>query len=149
MPNGSNDTYGKLITKVTSGRDTIPIENAIVLIKPYDDGESNVLYSLKTNEDGMTNAVELEAPPRSFSLIPGGNTKAFSQYIMTVIKDGYYTVENIGIPIFEGITSIQSVEMIPLTEVDIFSDIAPEITYFQNEEYENLRGMGDRTSNID
>lgn len=148
MPNSNNDTYGKLLVKVTSGRDTIPLENALVLIRPYDDEESDILYSLRTDEDGMTKAVDLKAPPKSISFIPGGDAKPFSQYIITVKADGYYTVENIGVPIFDGITSIQNVEMIPLTEVDMFSGISPEVTYFQNEEYENLRGTGDRQSNI-
>ena len=32
--------------------------------------------------------------------------------------EGYYTVTNNGVPVFEGVTSIQPVEMIPLADKD-------------------------------
>ena len=40
-------------------------------------------------------------------------------YNIRITADGYYESERVNIPIFQGVTSIQTVEMIPLSE---FSD---------------------------
>ena len=38
--------------------------------------------------------------------------------MVQVSHEGYYTVTNNGVPVFEGVTSIQPVEMIPLADKD-------------------------------
>ena len=52
-----------------SASEAIPIEGAVIKIRnPY--GE--LLYSILTDEDGITEILELPAPPRELSLEPEG-----------------------------------------------------------------------------
>lgn len=135
---------GILVAKVTTAGGAIPVEDALVYVKRFGNDEtedSDIMYTLRTNSQGFTPAVSLPTPPGSASQSPNNGTFPFSQYIMTVKKDGFYSVENIGLPMFDGITSIQPVELLPLTEEDIFSGTKPEVTYFENDGYENLRGL--------
>ncbi len=142
--NDSQTDTGYLAVKVTTASEGIPVENAIVYIKDYpDEGTSDVLYSLRTNVDGATRKVELQAPPKADSLRPGSPALPYSQYIISVQKDGFNSVENIGVPIFSGITSIQSVNMIPLTEDQLLNGETGEFSFFENDGYPSLRSNGD------
>lgn len=144
MENTNNATSpgGVLIAKVTTAGGTIPVEGGLVYIKKFGDAPegSDLIYSLRTNSQGFSPAVSLPTPPKSASQTPNNGTLPYSQYIMTVKKEGYYTVENIGIPMFEGITAIQPVELLPLSESDMLSDERPEEFIFENDGYLNLRG---------
>lgn len=115
------DTYsgtGALRVQVTEVGGTLPIKNAIVRILEYgDEGTegSNVLYSLRTDSNGLTPTVYLPAPPAGDSMKPG-DSRPYSIYNVTVDYGGYYPVEGVGIPIFDGITSTQPVNLQPLSE---------------------------------
>ena len=65
---------------------------------------------------------------------------AYTPYNVEVKKRGFYTVENIGVPIFEGITSIQTAEMIPHNDTQFFSPLRPQTTFFENLGYPLLSG---------
>jgi len=108
---------GKLIVRVTGGNGAFPIENAVVNIsgRNGDDEGSGVIYSLRTDESGLTETVVLPAPSGSLSLTPGGSgVKPYSVYDITVSRNGYLDSENAGVQIFDGITAIQYFDMIPL-----------------------------------
>ena len=47
-----------------------------------------------------------------------GTTKPYASYLVEIEKEGYYTVTNSGVPVFSGITSIQPVDLIPISESD-------------------------------
>ena len=68
-----------------------------------------------TDEDGETEPLKIPAPPVSNSLSPGGETP-YSLVNVEVFADGYYSVMLMGVPIFTGISSTQTVNMIPLPE---------------------------------
>jgi hypothetical protein len=78
---------------------------------------TGILYSLRTDEDGLTPTVELAAPPRILSMTPG-TAVPYGRYTVSVQKDGYGTVLNIGVPIFDGVVSNQSTTLIPLSEFE-------------------------------
>jgi len=140
MENANQSTgSGLLSVRVTTGNGAIPIEGALVYVREYKNS-SPVLYSLRTGNDGMTPTVRLRTPPRGDSLTPNGKVP-FSEYLVTVKKEGFYGSENIGLPMFDGVTSVQKVDLLPLTEADIYSGVAPEIEYFENDGYKNLRGI--------
>lgn len=129
---------GRLTVKLRAARGAVPIEGALVRIGPYTDGMDTYIYSLLTNSSGETETVELPTPLGTSTLKPGITGPAYAEYNVISSKDGYYTVENIGIPIFDGITSIQTVEMIPVTEYDMFSGYAPEIRFNEGGGYGKL-----------
>lgn len=104
---------GKLIVNVATAQGAIPLEDATVSVF-YDEPDRHGLFtSAVTDTSGKTPRIELPAPARSLSEKPGIG-KPFATYHIHVEKEGYYPVENAGIPIFSGVTSIQPVEMIPL-----------------------------------
>lgn len=136
-----NTPMGTLLAKVTAGRGTIPLEGVTVYVRDYTgDSEGEILYTLKTGSDGITPSVQLPAPDKESSLSPGGTTLPYSEYVITTVKKGFNTVENVGVPIFEGIVSIQSVDMIPLTENEVLSGNTGTTVYYENGGYTNLNG---------
>lgn len=133
--------FGTLIVRAVSGDGTIPIDGALVYIRSYSDSpedESNVIFSLRTGIDGMTEPVSLPTTPRENSISPGADGKEYTSYNVEVRKEGYYTVENIGLPIFDGITSIQTAEMIPYSDSQPFSSLRPDTRFFENNGYPQL-----------
>lgn len=106
---------GYLIVNVTTALGAIPIEGAAVTVTSPDGGD--IILSVQTDSSGKTPKMALDAPARVLSEQPG-NVKPFATYTITSEKEGYYTVTNLGVPIFSGITSIQPVAMMPLSESD-------------------------------
>ncbi len=112
-----NTGEGFLQVQVWAGEEAIPIPDARVFIFGGDregDG-TGVLYSMRTDADGKTPVVPLLTPPASESMVPG-SPAPFGRYNVTVQKEGYGTVENVGVPIFDGILSNQPVRLVPLSE---------------------------------
>lgn len=114
----SNDK-GYLKISVSEAGGTIPIKGASVIISEYGNG-STTLYSLITNDSGLTKTVSLDAPSQSESLTPG-SYQPYSLYTIDVYLDGYYPIESVGVPIFAGITSIQPFNLIPLSEEEMIN----------------------------
>lgn len=135
----TNTGQGQLSVRVISGNGAFPVENAYVYIREYKEG-APILYSLRTNADGFTEAVPLATPPRVDSLSPSVIIP-YSEYVVTVKKDGFYTSENIGLPMFDGVTSIQKVNLLPLTEEDLLSGKEPRQEFYESGGYEALRGV--------
>lgn len=111
---------GYLVVNVSTARGALPLEGASVTVSYEEEDNSSVYSVLTTDMSGKTEKLELPAPSRELSEIPG-NTKPYSTYTVSARKDGYYTVTNVGVPIFSGVTSIQPIEMLPLAEYN--SDI--------------------------
>lgn len=132
------DGMGYLTVAVSDASEAFPIEGALVGISRYATGEG-LLYSLRTDRDGLTPTVSLSAPSKSESLLPLSE-KPFSEYLVTVKKEGYYTTENIALPVFDGVSTRQGVSMLPLTEADALSPLPPERIYYEGDGYLSLRG---------
>jgi len=111
--------YGYMIVRVTTARGAIPLSGAQVFVQNYfsDDtvGKGDVIAVYTTGASGLTQKFSLPAPPRALSMSPG-NGKSYSTYNLTVSADGYSRRSYVNVPVFEGITSIQNVDMIPLPE---------------------------------
>ena len=111
--------YGYMIVRVTTARGAIPLEDATVTVNNYDPefekGRGDIISVYTTNSSGLTERFALPAPPRELSMAPG-NGKSYQSYILTVTKEGYADQEYINVPVFEGITSIQNADMVPLPE---------------------------------
>lgn len=117
MLNESNSSAGILIVRAFTANEAIPIKDATVFVYENDraNGRTGVIRSGTTGESGLTPAFELSAPPSDTSLRPGGE-KPYTSYNIEIARDGYYTVRDVNVPIFAGITAIQPVAMIPLSE---------------------------------
>ncbi len=110
-------SIGYLIVNVSTARGAIPLSGASVTVMYDEPDNSSVFTVISTDMSGKTAKIELPAPARSLSELPG-NEKPYATYTLQIEKDGYYTVTNTNVPVFSGVTSIQPVEMLPLAEYD-------------------------------
>ncbi|MBE6708216.1 MAG: hypothetical protein E7578_03110 [Ruminococcaceae bacterium] len=114
-PQGS---FGFLRFAVGTASNTIPLKDAAVYVytDPSNGDEGRLLYTLMTNEDGITETITLPTPPLSESFSPE-SLKPYSTYNVFAAKQGFYPTEGRTVPLFPGITSIQPINLIPLSEM--------------------------------
>ncbi|MBE6556276.1 MAG: hypothetical protein E7664_00855 [Ruminococcaceae bacterium] len=112
----AQEGMGYLVVKVSTALGAVPLAGASVIIRDSTDG-SPIRYSLVTDTDGLTERVPLPAPPRSLSEAPPtSDALPYGLYIVEVFADGYADRFYRNVAIFEGITSVQPVLTVPLTE---------------------------------
>lgn len=119
---------GQLTVKVTEGGVTLPVKGAVVTIsgRLSDDIGSGIIYTLKTDESGLTETVSLPAPDAAASLSPGGDSP-YGVYDIKVTAQGYVSAENAGTQIFDGVTALQYFSLIPESEFSNLSQNTGEI----------------------
>ncbi len=119
MNQENNPGKGRLLVIVNTAGGSLPVADAQVTVYGSDaeNDDTGILYSLRTDTGGLTEYVELDAPSRSLSLTPG-NPAPYARYNIAVHRDGFGTVRNIGVPIFDGVLSTQRVTLIPLSEFE-------------------------------
>lgn len=123
---------GKLIVKAYMARDALPVEGALVRVEGIDEGVSGEHSSRFTDSDGVTEVIELYAPPRSYSTSPGASEQPYSRYKVAVSKPGYYPKEISGVAIFEGVTTFLPVNMVLRDPGE-----SPPLDTLGSESYEN------------
>ena len=109
---------GYLRVRVTRAGGSLPVEGAEVVITEYrpegeQDGNGELRYRLTTGNGGLTQTVILPAPAAGDSLRPGA-AQPYSLYNVTVRYDGYYPVEGVGVPVFDRVTAVQPVDLMPV-----------------------------------
>ncbi len=127
------DDIGFLAVTVRTSNGAIPIENAKVSIyENYENGGANsnghLIYSLRTNNFGQTEKVALPTKSTSLSLAPG-NLRPFTSYNVFVSSEGYFDSDVINVPIFQGITSLQPINLIPVSE---FASPADDVPFYDS-----------------
>ena len=133
--NNNASTKGSLIVKASTASGAIPLENVTVVIQGVDIDNSDTLISLVTDRDGITQKVELSAPPTGLSSLPSPPSRPYSLYNIDVYKQGYYPQHYNGVPIFENITAIQNALLVPISEADAKNPYYVKEQIF--DEYEN------------
>ena len=141
----SQSGYGYLVVRASTARGAIPLEDALVEIYDYGaeftEGRGDVIGVYKTNASGLTEKIQLPAPPRSLSMSPG-NGGSYSTYNIRVSKDGYAPTSYINVPIFEGITAVQNAILVPLSANGQTDNYDPRANIFFETENPNLRLRG-------
>ena len=79
---------------------------------------------MRTNSVGQTEKIALPTKSASLSEVPG-NLKPYISYNVFASKEGYFDSDVINVPIFEGVTSIQPINLIPLSEYSNPTDFTP------------------------
>lgn len=137
---------GRLIFTVTTARGAIPLEGAQVTVRshiPQNSTETNsadtgapiggdtwaVLYS---GPDGKTETISLPAPAKSYSLEaqPAQAPLPYALYNAEVSLDNFYVQNYALIPLFDGITSVQQADLIPLPENGTSNGLTPDENRF-------------------
>lgn len=131
--------YGYLVVQVSTARGAIPLEGALVDVltyEPLDPPPENVsdgilISTLSTDRDGNTPKLRLPSPPCATANSPEAG-RPYALYQCIVRLAGYYEQTHVGIPVYEGITVIQPVVLIPLPESG--SELPPpEAQYYETE----------------
>lgn len=129
MQDSRDTAVGYLIVSVSTARNAIPIENALVTVSSVDaNGVEELLYTTRTNRSGQTAELPLPAPPQSASLTPGSG-HPYARYTVTVDYDGYQPVSSSDLTIFADIVATLPVYLIPLEESAI-PPVSPEVRVF-------------------
>ena len=115
-PQNSYSGTGYMIVKVATAGGAIPIERASVIIRGGEEQTSDILFSFLTDKDGLIPRVPLPAPSKEQSQSPSNGTRPFSTYNIDVLKEGYYPQYYQNVPVFDGISAVQTANIIPLSE---------------------------------
>ncbi len=76
MPDSRNTATGYLVVAVTTAQNAVPLENALVTVSSVNEnGDSELLYTTRTNRSGQTAMLPLPAPPLGNSLSPGSSNR--------------------------------------------------------------------------
>ena len=105
---------GTLIVRTYTAGGALPVTNSIIRITGVDEENRLTEYSLTTDKDGLTEKINLPAPPKSASLSPNETEFPYAQYTIEISADGYYPKLINNLAIFSGTQTFQPVNMIPL-----------------------------------
>ncbi len=109
------DSVGFLQIWATSARGVFPIENATVTVSGVENGVPVLYRTVFTDQSGLTPLMALPTVSAQLSMQPG-NQNPFTLYTVQIEKNGFFPVENTGVPIYEGIIARQPVNLVPLPE---------------------------------
>lgn len=126
-----NPAFGTLFFQVTGGRGAFPIPGAAVKITRALDDRLGISVTVTTDESGKTEPISLPAPSRELSQTPG-NGIVFAAYQAEVSAPGYITTRIRDLPVFDGITTIQPVNLTtnigqPVSETEEIEDKEPDL----------------------
>ena len=102
---------GRLIVNVTTLRGLYPVPNATVTVFTGNYENMTIVDSSITDENGKSKIFILPAPSRALSLEAGATEAVYTSYGVMVDADGYSRQVNLNLPIFEGVTSLQAIDM--------------------------------------
>ena len=126
-------SLGYLKAFVTTARGALPIANAQVIITRLVGEEELLEQAARTDQSGYSPLFTLPAVSGTYSLTPTASTP-FTFYNMYVRADGFYPIVLREIPMYGGITAVQPVDLIPITEGDtsiqqqVFIEGAPAVS---------------------
>ena len=111
-----NTGRGTMSFRVYTAREALPVISAKVIITKEIGGETHTFSTLTTDMSGQTAPITLPAPEKKLSLDSGNKIQPFALYDAVVSKTGYATIRYSGIPVFDGVNSVQRAAMVPTEE---------------------------------
>ncbi len=118
MPQDENpnppESFGKLIAIVTTLRTLYPLENAKITVFTGEGDDIQVLASGSTDQSGRSREFALPTPAKELSMSAGRDSMPYALYNMRVQAEGYVDNIHLNIPVFSGVTSLQSSNMLLL-----------------------------------
>ncbi|MCL2508881.1 MAG: hypothetical protein FWF05_06865, partial [Oscillospiraceae bacterium] len=104
---------GYLIVQVKTGDSALPVGDARVRVL---DLQGNTIYDVKTDQNGNTEKLSLDAPDAAASLNPNNTEPTYSLWNVIVRADGYRGENIRNVQILDTETAILPVNMEPLEE---------------------------------
>ena len=107
---------GILILKVKTGLGVYPVPGAAITVMSERGSESDVEAVVYTDTAGIAPPLILPAAQIG-SAVPGSTGLLHpNTYTVEVDKEGYYGDTRYGVPVFPGVTSVQTVYLTPLPD---------------------------------
>ncbi len=130
---------GRLGVVVRTASGALPLENALVTVRSAGQSTGDGIASAITDRSGAVPYISLPAPSRYLSESPSAS-KPYATYNIEVTLAGYYANVYQNVPVFDGITSVQTAQLVPLPE-DIVTETPLDGPFVFNEDsYANLEG---------
>lgn len=105
----SDTAYGYLTVVLTTQQGTYPLSGGSITVKST---AGKTLYSLLSDQNGKSEKMQLESVPKSNSENPENSASVAMYYDIFVTADGFIPIVLEGVPVFEGVNSVQRVDMI-------------------------------------
>lgn len=102
------DSTGKLIAIITSLREIYPVEKAKVTVFTGNYENMQIIDTAYTDQSGRTRPFVLETPNKQLSLESENQLPTYATYNLEVQAEGYIDNVHLNIPVFSGVTSLQS-----------------------------------------
>ncbi len=110
----SKEAVGYLLVQVRTGDGGIPVENAAVTVSRNENGKE-VIYRLSvTGKSGETELIELPVYKMTSNPNSPEDYEKSTDYDVSVYIKDYFRVVSRNVPVFDGIKSIQTFNLIPI-----------------------------------
>jgi len=120
---------GQLQVHVTAELNAHPVPDAKVKIT-YTGDPGNTLEELSTDSSGMTDTINLNAPPVELSLTEDNERQPYSEYTLEVSAPGYETVFISGTEILATVKALQDIRLQPTSRELEESFVIPPHTLY-------------------
>ncbi|MDE6835164.1 MAG: carboxypeptidase regulatory-like domain-containing protein [Ruminococcus sp.] len=105
---------GYILVNTRTGENSSPVEGALVMITAISDGKREMIASGLTDESGISPKFAVPAPDLEHSQTPEALKRPYSLYDISVTAKGFFNARSVDVPVFSGITSVQTFGMIPV-----------------------------------
>lgn len=103
---------GRLQVRITT-QIILPVENAQILITEADTSLVLEQKTVYTNDDGLTEYIELETVDKELSLNPDNVNLPYRTYNLFIFAEGFILAEALGVNIFDGQNTLQWIDLLP------------------------------------
>lgn len=108
----TDGSYGALQVRVMTAKGALPVGGALVLVSRTDGNDvGGVISTRRTDESGLTQVIML--PTASVEGAKIGEAVPNVRYNVEIIAEGFEPALFIALPIYSGVTSLQSAELVP------------------------------------
>lgn len=133
LPSVFEDGTGGIQVNVTTLGRLYPVKDALVTVFTGEPNNMTIIETDITDQSGKSGVFNLKTPPRIDSQQPQNDgINPFANYNISVKSDGYVQQIAMNVPVFSGIISIQSVDLLPISAAG--KNTAPKIIN-QGEKY--------------
>ena len=105
---------GYILVNTRTGENSSPVEGALIMITAISDGRREMIASGLTDESGVSPKFSVPAPDLVHSQSPDALKRPYSLYDISVTAKGFFNARSVDVPVFSGITSVQTFGMIPV-----------------------------------
>lgn len=113
-----NPATGYLRVQTLTARRAYPVKDSYVMVtKNLDSGKSQVFSVNTTDESGLTPVIELPAKDKEESETPDSSVP-YAVYTIIVDHEGFLPMIFHNVPVFEGVVSMQTADLIPISAAE-------------------------------